>query len=154
MTVAGPWEREVAQTSSRVRQCVVQCMGVGACLFLAVISPARRSRSVILKTADRTVGLSGDLLRSCMSWATKLQRRDVSAMANEKCAFSDRWLRTHSSGKHQVKVCRVGRVILVVLLPLSLRKVSQNVCVSGFGVGQSASSLVCRSFVVCDSVRE
>ena len=26
--------------------------------------------------------------------------------------------------------------------------------VSGFGVGQSASSLVCRSFVVCDSVCE
>ena len=40
------------------------------------------------------------------------------------------------------------------LLPLSLRKVSQHVCVSGFGVGQSASSLVCCSFVVCDSVRE
>ena len=42
---------------------------------------------------NRTVGFSGDLLRSCMSWATKLQRRGVSAMANEKCAFSDRWLR-------------------------------------------------------------
>ena len=42
---------------------------------------------------NRTVGFSGGLLRSCMSWATKLQRRGVSAMANEKCAFSDRWLR-------------------------------------------------------------
>ena len=32
---------------------------------------------------------------------------------------------------------------------------TNNVCVSGFGVGQSPSSLVCRSqFVVCDSVRE
>ena len=27
-------------------------------------------------------------------------------------------------------------------------------CVSGFGVGQSASSRVCCSFVVCGSVRE
>ena len=45
-------------------------------------------------------------------------------------------------------------MILVVLLPLSLRKVSEHVCVSGFGVGQSASSRVCCSFVVYGSVRE
>ena len=42
---------------------------------------------------NRTVGFSGDVLRSCMSWATKLQRRGVSAIANERCVFSDRWLR-------------------------------------------------------------
>ena len=35
------------------------------------------------------------------------------------------------------------RVILVVSLPLSLRKVSQHICVSGFGIGQSVSPRVC-----------
>ena len=39
-------------------------------------------------------------------------------------------------------------------LVVAIYEVSQHVCVSGFGVGQSASSLVYRSFVVCDSVRE
>ena len=43
---------------------------------------------------------------------------------------------------------------MVVFLPLSLRKVSQHVCVSGFGVGQSASSRVCCNVVVCCSVRK
>ena len=33
------WEWEIVQTSSRVRQCVVQCRGVGACLFLAGVAP-------------------------------------------------------------------------------------------------------------------
>ena len=45
-------------------------------------------------------------------------------------------------------------MILVVLFPLSLKKVSQHVCVSGFGVGQSATSRVFCSLVVCGSVRE
>ena len=44
--------------------------------------------------------------------------------------------------------------MILVVSPLSLSKVSQHVCVSGFGIGQSASSLVSRSFVVCESVRE
>ena len=37
--------------------------------------------------------------RSCVSWATKLQRPGVRALANGKCAFRDRWLRdsTYSS---------------------------------------------------------
>ena len=35
--------------------------------------------------------------------------------------------------------CPGQRVILVVSLPLSLKKVSQLIGVSGFGVGQSAS---------------
>ena len=39
-------------------------------------------------------------------------------------------------------------------LVVAIYEVIQHVCVSGFGVGQSASSLVCRSFVVCDSVCE
>ena len=39
LTVAGPWEREMDLTSSRVRQCVVQCMGEEARLFLARVAP-------------------------------------------------------------------------------------------------------------------
>ena len=45
-------------------------------------------------------------------------------------------------------------MLLVGLLSLSLRKVSQHVCVSGFSVGLSAGSRVCCSLVVCGSVRE
>ena len=52
------------------------------------------------------------------------------------------------SSKHG---CPGLRVILVVLLPLSLRKVSQHVCVSGFGVGQSASLRVCLCVRECGS---
>ena len=52
------------------------------------------------------------------------------------------------SSKHR---CPGQGVILVVSLPLSLRKVSQHVCVSGFGVGQSASPHIC---VVSVSVLE
>ena len=40
---------------------------------------------------------------------------------------------------------------LVALLPLSLRKVSQHVCVSGFGMGQSASPRVCVCVPECSS---
>ena len=46
----------------------------------------------------------------------------------------------------------LGRgVILVISLPLSLRKVSQHVCVSGFGIGQSASPRVCVCACECIS---
>ena len=47
---------------------------------------------------NRTVRFSGDLLHSCVSWATKLQRPGVSAMAKGKCALSDRWLRDSAYG--------------------------------------------------------
>ena len=60
--------------------------------------------------------------------------------------------------------CPGQRVILGVSLPLSLRKVSQHVCVSGFAVGQSASPRACvcvhecslwvQSFVVCVCICE
>ena len=63
--------------------------------------------------------------------------------------LEDVWAISRSQGTSHGQHCYT-----LVAFKNMIRKVRQHVCVSGFGVDQSASSFVCRSFVVCDSVRE